>query len=307
MTFTKIAPKVECIMFASQDPKNNVIVAYYYKVPCIYTGGGNSFKQYFVPSEDLSFSRYYVNCADRLTHTLAPKHRASSAVTKVFLPKPLVDEIKTALKQTPGDYMRITEHPFTKTEQFQQLFADPIPKRPVPIDENVFVLKRPPMGFFEKIAQKGNNPIQKALVSYIIDGTLPDLVGINDILIKISNLDPTEQQSILECIRIRLQTNDKHLVKLKNKATKTIDEAVNVLCMGTSGIIGLNILAIADDPRAVLIMGLILLLASYGIVAKYSYDRHHQLDNLFSEREKRLDEVITHLEDSLNTTSMPGM
>src|SRR5262249_44716455 len=120
---------------------------------------------------------------------------------------------------------------FTKTEEFLKLFTKAIPKNYITPKAEIY--KNPSWSFWEKCDVKGNNPLQKALVKYILEGDLPYPTTLQDILIRIKKLDAVEQQSILKSIQVRLQTTDRKLMALRKEKSIALNEESDITFAST--------------------------------------------------------------------------
>jgi len=189
----------------------NTVIAYrYYRLD---SSTKNKISEYFIPSEQLCFNQSIIY--SRLDTTLInniPSH--ASALTKVYLPHSLIHEFKKVVTSSgEKSAVDLTSCSVTTTSIFKDLFTKPI--------LNELSLTQP-ISFWIKCDNKGNNPIQKALVKYIREGTLPKQISLDTLIEKIKNLDSIEQLSILKCIQTSLKISNNELMKLsKEKSPKS--------------------------------------------------------------------------------------
>ena len=272
------------------------VLAYKYKQPMHSIGGPSSALQYFIPSERLFFSENYAGISDKPLNTLDDTNRAS-ALTRVYIPNTLIREIKHVLNESKSNFINIKLWPFTKTEEFKKLFEKKVVYET--ISENYMtIFQQQKFSFWKKCETNGNNPIQKALVKYILEGDLPANTYLSEIGERMRKLDIIELNSILQSIRVRLETNSNDLKKLHkeqsdqlNKNDATISNTI------TAGIVSFAGSSIFIGPLYGMALSLIISCYSYSFSSLYFDNQHTQLNEKINASENRLKDIASTIEE----------
>lgn len=285
------------IIKATNEPSNEVI-AYRYRLD-MHDGSGcfsernfSTITEYFIPSSKICINKLAAFKSENPRNLGSSKffQRRFEPLTAVTLSQKLINKIENAVEQSSFNSLE-------KDEEYQLLFKIK-PRNTTLVGREIVFIKD---SFFDSYKTKGNNVIKKAIIQYILDGTIPDETSLNDVVQLAKKLSLIEKESLVHSVNLTLSIENEKLTEERSKAIKNIEKNHENQSLITSAILGgIGGAAISAVSRlhSVISTGLGLFGASAFKYADGVYKKYNE-NNLWDQREQRVRKIFDMIDDKL--------